>query len=64
MSKEREGFRENLELLNARFPNKDMLNIADVMEFMGQSRNTVKRKIRFSPVLLVSKADLARQICV
>lgn len=63
MGREKDGFRDNWELLDKRFPGKDMLNIKDVMEFTGQSRNTVIKKIRFSPLKLISKTDLARQIC-
>lgn len=64
MPREKEGFRDNIALLNRRFPEKDMLNIKEVMEFTGQSRNTVRKNIRFTAMNLVSKADLARQISV
>ena len=65
MPREKEGFRDNIALLNARFPDKDMLSKADVAEFMGVSWDTVKRHIRFNAATKrVSKADLARQISV
>lgn len=63
MPREKEGFRDNMALLNIRFPEKDMLNKNDVAEFIGCSYSTVSRRIRFNPATRrVSKADLARQI--
>lgn len=65
MPREKEGFRDCIALLNERFPDKDMLNIAEVMEFCGMSRNTAKKKIRFNAVTgKITKTDLARQVCV
>lgn len=65
MAREKEGFRDCIALLNARFPDKDMLNIAEVMEFCGISRNTAKKKIRFNATTgKITKADLARQVCI
>lgn len=63
MSKERDGFRDCLELLNTRFPDKDMLNVSEVMEFCGISRNTAKKRIKFNLATgKITKADLARQV--
>lgn len=63
MSREKEGFRSNIELLNRRFPDKDMLHPKDCAAFMGVSADTVRRTIRFPAGLkVISKADLARQI--
>lgn len=65
MAREKAGFRDTIELLNERFPEKDMLNIAETMEFTGMSRNTVKKKIRFNELTgKITKSDLARQVCV
>ncbi len=60
--REKDGYRLNIELLNQRFPEKDMLNIREVMEFTGCSYNTVRKHIRFAAMGMVTKADLARQI--
>lgn len=61
--REKEGYRENIALLNARFPDKDMLGIPECMEFMGCSRDTVKRRIRFNgQTKRITKSDFARQI--
>ena len=63
--REKAGYRDTIALLNTRFPNKDMLTVAEVMEFCGISRNTAKKKIRFNDLTgKVTKADLARQVCV
>lgn len=65
MPREKEGFRENMALLNERFPDKDMLGKGDVARFMGVSWDTVTRRIKFNAATgRVSKADLARQISV
>ena len=65
MAREKEGFRDCIALLNERFPDKDMLNIAEVMQFCGISRNTAKKKIRFNEVTgKITKTDLARQVCI
>ena len=64
MSREKEGFRDNMALLNERFPEKEMLTIADAAEFMGVSRWTARRHIVFNQQTnLVTKAEFARQIC-
>lgn len=62
---EKAGYRDCIALLNERFPDKDMLNIAEVMQFCGISRKTVKRHIKFNALTgKITKADLARQVCV
>lgn len=63
MAREKEGYRLNIELLNARFPEKDMLTVAEAAAFMGVSESTVRRRIRFPGNLKrITKADLARQV--
>ena len=65
MSREREGFRENVQMLNERFPDVDMLTVKDVMQITGLCEQTVRKYIRFNPATKrVTKADLARQIGV
>ena len=65
MSREKEGFRENVQMLNERFPDVDMLTVKDVMQITGLCEQTVRKIIRFNPVTKrVTKADLARQIGV
>ena len=64
MGREKEGYRDTIAMLNERFPDHDLLNIAETMEFTGYSRNTVKKWIRFNAAGKVTKADLARQVCI
>ena len=66
MSREKQGFRDTMAELNAMFPNQGMLGKGEVARFMGISVKTVNRhNIRFSESTgRVTKADLARQICI
>jgi len=38
MPREKEGFREQLEQLNKHFPEQDMLNRTDIMNFTGKKQ--------------------------
>lgn len=63
MAREKDGYRDNLERLNEMFPDRELLTIADVMDFCGVSRNTVKKWFKFNPTTKrISKADLARAV--
>lgn len=65
MAREKDGYRENLEILNRRFPEHEMLSIEQVMEVTGyRSRNTVLKHFegRFVNKRL-SKVYLARYMC-
>ena len=66
VSREKDGYRDNLARIIECYPDRELLNIRDVMEFTGLSRNTVRRYIRFNEHIggLISKADLARQISI
>lgn len=66
MSREKAGFRDAIELLNDQFPGKGMLTRSDVAAFLGVNPRSRKLdRIRFNAATrLVSKTDLARQICV
>lgn len=66
MSREKEGFRDNIAALNEMFPGQAMLNRNDVARFLGVDRSTVyRRKIKFNAATgRVTKADLARQISI
>lgn len=65
MAREKEGYRENLELLNERFPNVDMLSMEQVMAVIGcGDRRTMRRKIPKNWVNnRLSKVYLARYMC-
>ena len=66
MSREKIGFRDTLALLNEMFPDRIALNKTEVARAMGVDRSTVTRRgIRFNEATgRVTKADLARQICL
>ncbi len=65
MAREKEGFRENLEMLNARFPDYDMLTVEEVMQVMNvKSRKTVLKHLGTSFVSnRISKISLAKFMC-
>lgn len=65
MAREKECYRENLEILNTRFPDHDMLTMEELMQVTGyKSINTVRK--HFGKILVnkrISKAALARWMC-
>lgn len=65
MAKEHPDYRDNLELLNRRFPDHDMLNIKELMETTGiKTYRAANRK--FGSVLVdgkISKVKVARWMC-
>lgn len=65
MAREKEFYRENLEILNTRYPDHDMLTYEEIMQVTGfASINTVKRHLGKSIVnRRISKAALARYMC-
>ena len=64
MAREPENYRLNLELLNNRFPDHDMLTREEVMTVTGfKSINTVQKWFNFNKVHRLSKVDLARWMC-
>lgn len=64
MAREKDGYRENLEILNERFPDYDMLSITDVMQVTGYKRATVMKYLGEMFVHnRISKAHLARYMC-
>lgn len=65
MSREKEGYRENLEILNGRYPDHDLLTMAEVMTVTGfSSRNTVLKHLGDKFVgKRLSKVHLARWMC-
>lgn len=66
MSREKEGFRENLELLNNRFPDHDMLTIDEIKQVTGfNSRKTVLKYVGQYVVggSRVSKVHVAKFMC-
>lgn len=63
MGREKQGYRDTIEELNRLFPNKGMLEIREVAQYMGCSVRTVQRTITYQGTR-ITKADLARQVCL
>ena len=66
MSREKQGFRDTIAALNEMYPDQGMLGKGEVARFLGVDRTTVNRRgIQFNKATgRVTKADLARQICI
>ena len=66
MPREKAGFRDTIAQLNEMFPDKGMLGQNEVALFLGVSPRTVRRRgIQFNKATgRVTKADLARQVCI
>lgn len=64
MYKEHPDYRNNIELLNMRFPDHDMLSADEVMVVFGiKSRATVKRRFNLTTQSRISKAAVAKMMC-
>ena len=62
MSREPDGYRLNLERVDAAFDH-EMLSAVEVAAFLGCSKDKARRDFRFNGRTgRISKADLARQI--
>jgi hypothetical protein len=61
MPRERPAYRDNLERLNEVFPNRDLLNAADLARFTGRDRRTVQKIFAFKNNY-ISKVEVARTI--
>ena len=64
---EKTDYRANLEQLNLFFPEKNLLNVADVSKFTGYDRRTVLKVFSsdfkiFGKSKVISKVTLARLI--
>lgn len=66
MSREKQGFRDCMAALNEMFPNQGMLNKTEAARFLGVHPTTINRRgIQFNKATgRITKADLARQICI
>lgn len=65
MAGEKDGYRENLELLNIRFPKHDMLTLEDAMQVTGYTDRRTLRKHLGGHIInnRISKVFLARYMC-
>ena len=69
MAREKESYRDNLERLDAAFPNREMLNLTDVSKYTGFSRRVTMERFSFTAKkagryykYFISKAVLAREL--
>ena len=62
MPKEKESYRDNLERIDAAFPDKEMLTITDVSVYIGMCRRVTKKMFSFNRFNFISKATLAREM--
>jgi hypothetical protein len=66
MAREKECYRENLEILNTRFPDHDLLSVEEVLQVTGYTdRRTLMKYIGPKNWInrRLSKAYLARYMC-
>lgn len=66
MPREKDGYRENLELLNVRFPDHDLLTIDEVAQVTGfKSRKTVLKYMGQHAIgkSRISKVHVAKFMC-
>lgn len=65
MAREKDGYRENLELLNNRFPENDLLSMEQAMQVVGcEDRRTLKKHLgQYIVNKRISKVYLARYMC-
>lgn len=66
MAREKEYYRANLEALNTRFPDREMLTFEEVMQIMGWGdRRMVKKYMgaHITPDKKISKQPVARYMC-
>ena len=65
MARERDGYRENLELLNIRYPEHDLLSMEQAMIVTGYAdRRTLQKHLgQYFVNNRISKVFLARYMC-
>lgn len=65
MSRELDGYRDNLELLNSRFPDHDLLSVEEVLQVTGYTdrRTLMKHLGNYFINNRLSKVFLARYMC-
>ena len=69
MAREKEGYRDQLEMIRDAFPDRDLLSPCDVAAFCGCSLSTVHRRFKTANWLgngrgrRITRAELARNLC-
>ncbi len=70
MSREKQGFRDTIAALNEMFPDQGMIGRIEIARFAGVAPTTIDRWVKAGKLDIksrtgrITKADLARQICI
>ena len=62
MPREKISYRDNLERIHERFPDKECLTITEVQAFTGLTYYKVRKRFEFAEDRTISKAKLARAL--
>lgn len=62
MGREREGYRDNLERLDAAFPGRELIRKSEVAGWLGISKTTLRERFALPPGQYVSKVAIARAL--
>lgn len=60
MSREKEAYRDNLKRIIEAFPNKEIITVPELSEWLGISARTVYKHFPIKKGVGISKATLAR----
>ena len=63
MSREKKYFRDMLERIKEVFPDKEMLSIKEVADFVGCDARTAKKSFSFNERNRIAVVVLAREMC-
>lgn len=61
---EKAGFRDQLAQIIAAVPDRECLKMADVQRITGWTYRTCKKRLKFNRFGELTRAELARQLCV
>ena len=64
MSREKDGFRANLERIDKAYPKKELLTVTEIAKFEGCDRGAVKKRYKWNAHGMITKSDWARQVSV
>lgn len=63
MPREKPLFRANLDRLDARFPNKEVLSFEEIADFFGFSKRSAQRKFKYNRIIGgIAKTTIARAL--
>lgn len=62
MPREKESYRDNIELISKAFPGKLQLGICEASKYMGIDTRTLKKRVKINQFGKIGIADLARAI--